>query len=98
MVIDQTMGRCIDFAVQQTLYDLIDRLTCDSWGKTLSTRNGNDIYVIAALKHAANHPYAFRSNGFNFGGICYYAHKKDAKGKLVSVKARFEFEKEEEEL
>lgn len=95
MVIDQTMSIALNFTIQQVLLNLIDGF--ERSPDILSSRDNNRIYFMAMLKHAAKHPLAFRENGLSFRHMYFCAHKKNAKGKLVSVKARFEFEKEEEE-
>lgn len=76
--------RNTDFSVQFLMNNLVDFFSDKgNWKPAFRP------YVIATLKLGAKYADLFRRNGYSFDGIKFSQHKRDKKGKLISVVADF---------
>lgn len=76
--------RNTDFSVQFLMNNLVDFFSHKENWKPLERP-----YVIAMLKLAARYPDLFRRNAYSFANVKFSQHKRDKKGKLISVVADF---------
>lgn len=78
--------RDTDYAVSFMLRELSVYL---QRGGYLSKRDGNDVYLLATLKAAADYSDIFRRKGYTFDDIRFCNHRRDKKRRLKSVEAFF---------
>lgn len=78
--------RNTDYAIAFMLRELSTYL---ERGGYLSKRDGNDIYLLATLKAAADNPDTFRRKAYSFADVWFCDHKRDKRGKLKAVRAFF---------
>lgn len=78
--------RDTDFAVSFMLRELSVYL---QRGGFLSKRNGNDVYLLATLKAAADYSDIFRRKAYQFDDVRFCDHKRNKRGKLLTVRAYF---------